>query len=76
MRRKQVYDEFKSFFVYDKRQIVYGVCFLYFMRKSGRMKHRTDSNAIKPKTKYGYTPFTPIFTPNLIFTFTKQMGMV
>ena len=33
-------------------------------------------NAIKPKTKYGYTPFTPIFTPNLIFTFTKQMGMV
>lgn len=31
------------------------------------MKHRTDSNAIKPKTKYGYTPFTPIFTPNLIF---------
>ncbi len=40
------------------------------------MKHGTDSNAIKPKTKYGYTPFTPIFTPNLIFTFTKQMGMV
>lgn len=23
MRRKQVYDEFKSFFVYDKRQIAY-----------------------------------------------------
>ena len=34
------------------------------------------SNAIKPKTKYGYTPFTPFFTPNRIFTFTKQVGMV
>jgi len=40
------------------------------------MKYRIDSNAIKPKTEYGYTPFTPFFTPNRIFTFTKQVGMV
>ena len=44
--------------------------------ENGKMKYRINSNAIKLKTKYGYTPFTPIFTPNRIFTFTKQVGMV
>ena len=29
-----------------------------------------------PKKNIAYTPFTPFFTPNRIFTFTKQVGMV